>query len=434
MQIKLNDKDGTHKIKDGIKLELNIRKTSSGDLIVREHPYVDIMISPSQYKIIVMPKEIVSDEVYDIQHDLLKFFQKNGAIIPDSIQGSNIYGSFEAKYPEEIDNFDPLKIVLLTLTKFMEREMPWIKAFKAAKEEEVESLTDPSHEESTELGEVPHEKIKGSMQYTYNPYTVGYRLEEGADEEVEEALSLDDLKKRAGVKSSGENPKSSGGNPFQNQVPEAAKFYGIARQISKSEGMTLEDVIGKIIRNNPYIISTFSKQGMSVGKVIQLAIDFSSRLRQGKMIKKAADKASTGKPEGPGLYKGAQELLQAMSKNPNVHRAFEKIARHYYVNNGNKDDDGKSMMPSDYVQKLLAISPEAGRSLGQALTPGNVYNLLKMFSTDVVNEQLLSDEALKKMVRETLFEKGVYKDIVEKNYRDQLYAEVNFNDLFEPED
>lgn len=164
---------------DSIKIALDIRKTSDGNIIINNHPYIDIIISPSRYKVIVFPKDHVSDEVYDVQNDYLKFLINQGAAISDSMQGGSTYGSFEISYPKETTNFDPLKIVLLVTSKFMINERPWLEYIQKKDEEEQRRLTEPDEEESTEFGEIPHEHTKGSMQYTYDPYSMNYRLEEG---------------------------------------------------------------------------------------------------------------------------------------------------------------------------------------------------------------------------------------------------------------
>ena len=40
-----------------VTLELNARKTLDGDLIVRDHPDIDVVIMPKKMKIIAFPKE-----------------------------------------------------------------------------------------------------------------------------------------------------------------------------------------------------------------------------------------------------------------------------------------------------------------------------------------------------------------------------------------
>ena len=47
----------TIKTNEGLKKEVNIRKTLSGDFILREHPEIDIIVMPEKSKVLVLPKE-----------------------------------------------------------------------------------------------------------------------------------------------------------------------------------------------------------------------------------------------------------------------------------------------------------------------------------------------------------------------------------------
>ena len=60
----LKDKIG---IKEDIKL--NIRKTLGNQLVVEDHPDVDIVIYPESKKILALAKHITNEEVYDTQTD-----------------------------------------------------------------------------------------------------------------------------------------------------------------------------------------------------------------------------------------------------------------------------------------------------------------------------------------------------------------------------
>jgi hypothetical protein len=95
---------------------------------------------------------------------LFDFLQNKGVVLHDSIQGGNVYGALEAKYPE-VEDRSALEAVLLTVGK-------WVNEEKAAElemksyEQEVENLfLNPPDEETTELGEVPHQNPNNPQKH-----------------------------------------------------------------------------------------------------------------------------------------------------------------------------------------------------------------------------------------------------------------------------
>ena len=77
-----------------------------------------------------------------------------------------------AKEPETID------YVLYQISEWIESERPNFESLEAYDEMMDDLLLDPDKENSTELGEVPHEKEKGSIRqhnlfapYLYGKYT-----------------------------------------------------------------------------------------------------------------------------------------------------------------------------------------------------------------------------------------------------------------------
>jgi hypothetical protein len=163
-----------------VTIRLNIKKTVDGNVLISDHPDVDIVITPKNKKIIVFPKEKISDKVYDIQDRFFKFLGRKGVILLDSIQGGNVYGSMEASYPPSED-VSALESVLLIVFKFMQEESRYFEIDEEFEEEFEKSLTEPDEDDSTELGEVPHADQKGSIRpgYIYSPYGISsiYRYE-----------------------------------------------------------------------------------------------------------------------------------------------------------------------------------------------------------------------------------------------------------------
>ena len=59
--------------KTGEQKEVNIRKTLAGDLMLREHPEIDIIVMPEKAKVLVLPKDEQTDHIYKLQEKLFKY-------------------------------------------------------------------------------------------------------------------------------------------------------------------------------------------------------------------------------------------------------------------------------------------------------------------------------------------------------------------------
>lgn len=160
---------------EDINIKLNARKSIDGNVMIFDHIDIDIVMMPEKKKIVAFPKETMSDIVYGAQNRMFDFLIKKGIIIPETVRGGNVYGALEGVFPES-NSADTTNVVLLSLSKFMEEERPYFAYDKAYRQQETDRLVDPEDEESTELGEVPHEKSKGSItRDTHGRYTPGYR-------------------------------------------------------------------------------------------------------------------------------------------------------------------------------------------------------------------------------------------------------------------
>jgi len=146
-------------------VSLDVRKTLGGDLVIYDHEDIDIVVSPKTKNVIAFAKDEVSDIVYDAQSRLYDYLVKKGVIKRESVQGGNVYGSMQGDLEEASDEgVDAVQVAVLNITKFMEEEAPRFMYQRMYDEQEEEALTDPDGEESTELGEVPHKREKGSIR------------------------------------------------------------------------------------------------------------------------------------------------------------------------------------------------------------------------------------------------------------------------------
>ena len=61
-----------------VRLEMDIRKSVSGDLMIFDHGDIDIVVSTTQNKVLAFPKETMNDLVYGAQNRLFTYLHKKG--------------------------------------------------------------------------------------------------------------------------------------------------------------------------------------------------------------------------------------------------------------------------------------------------------------------------------------------------------------------
>lgn len=149
-------------------VNLIARRTLDGSIIISGHDLIDILIQPANLKVITFTKQNYSDESYNAQSRLFDFLIRKGVVNHDSVQGGFVHGALEATYPE-IEDRSALEAVLLMVSK-------WVNQEKAAElelqnyEKEVEDMYfSPEEEDTTELGEVPHQEENDPQRW----YTQG---------------------------------------------------------------------------------------------------------------------------------------------------------------------------------------------------------------------------------------------------------------------
>ena len=158
-------------------LELDIRKSLAGDFMIFDHGDMDIVVSPKKNKIILFPKDTMTDLVYGAQNRLFAHLHKKGIIILESVQAGAFYGSLEGslEVSEEDTSLAP-KLALINISSFIEEERPYFESVEAIISMDDDQKIEPEKADSTELGEVPHSTEKGSMKkgFIRNPYSLNY--------------------------------------------------------------------------------------------------------------------------------------------------------------------------------------------------------------------------------------------------------------------
>lgn len=148
-------------------MNLTARRALDGSVLVTDHPIIDILIQPANMKVVSFVKESFSDEAYFAQNRLFDFLKKKGVIKFDSIKGGNVHGSLEAEFPE-VEDRSALEAVLLTVGKWVNEEKAAELEIKSYEREVEDMFLDPSEEDSTELGEIPHPDPKSPERFYHS--------------------------------------------------------------------------------------------------------------------------------------------------------------------------------------------------------------------------------------------------------------------------
>ena len=150
-------------------IRLDVRKTLDNNYIIYDHPLFDIVINPDKKRITTFVKRYSKTDAYPHQDVFFDYLMRKGLIIPDSVKGGNIFGSLEATYPAN-KKVDLLKSLLLSVYLFLVDELERLKVALDYDMDVEDSLTEPSEKDSTEYGEVPQKKKKGTMDPFYTQY------------------------------------------------------------------------------------------------------------------------------------------------------------------------------------------------------------------------------------------------------------------------
>jgi len=146
-------------------MAMNVRKSLDGNVMIFDHEEIDIVVVPSKNKIVAFPKDLMSDTVYEAQDRLFFYLVKNGVVTAESVQGGNVYGSLEATVATPLEeSVDASQVAVFSIGKFILEEKPFFKTYKDYEEDVEDGLTNPDDEDSTELGDVEHKEMQGSMR------------------------------------------------------------------------------------------------------------------------------------------------------------------------------------------------------------------------------------------------------------------------------
>jgi len=160
-------------------VHLKARKTMTGDIMLFDHPDMDVVISPSQQKILALSKEQYGNHIYATQSRLFDHLAKHGVVDPATVHGGNVFGSLEGTLLEVEEkqkaDVDSTNVAVYSIAKFFEHEKDFYQKFEEYEDAIERELLEPDDEHSTELGKIPHEPRKGTNN-TYPGSTAAYGL------------------------------------------------------------------------------------------------------------------------------------------------------------------------------------------------------------------------------------------------------------------
>lgn len=145
-------------------VEIAARKTLDNNILILDHEEIDIVVYPEKNKILTLAKDELNDRVYETQDRFFRYLFKKGVIDFSSVHAGNVYGSMEGSMLEsKTEGVDSTQMAMLTVEKFLNMERPHFMITKAYQKAEADRLTEPEADETTEMGEVSQDDIKGSM-------------------------------------------------------------------------------------------------------------------------------------------------------------------------------------------------------------------------------------------------------------------------------
>ena len=158
-----------------IKVKLNIRKTLDNNIVIYDHPLIDIVLIPSKNKVFTVPKDSANSDSYPSQNRYFNFLDKKGVLVKGTIRSGAILNSLESFYPPN-DKIDVMQVILLLTKRFLDKEMEFINMSKNYDENVEDMYVNPDEEDTTELGEVPQRPRKGHVNIYQTAYGILYRV------------------------------------------------------------------------------------------------------------------------------------------------------------------------------------------------------------------------------------------------------------------
>tara|TARA_R100001082_G_C4321188_1_gene141197 strand:- start:254 stop:781 length:528 start_codon:yes stop_codon:yes gene_type:complete len=145
------------------KILLKATKTIDGNIIVSDHPDMNILVLPSKSKVVSLPKQELDDELYASQKRFFDHLVKTGVVDYSTVRDGNIFMSREGKIPDVVGEGDKIQYCLYSISNFIDEELPFYKNMKEYEKEMEQNLLDPEVDEYTEFDARRHSDVKGTL-------------------------------------------------------------------------------------------------------------------------------------------------------------------------------------------------------------------------------------------------------------------------------
>ena len=169
MPIKLKIRIGGKPVE---RILLKAKKTIDGNIIISDHPDMNILILADKSKVVCLPKEELDDELYHSQKRLFDFLITNGVVDFSTVQDGNLFMSREGTIPEVKEEGDKIQYCLYAISNFLKKEMPFYKNMEEFEKEVERNLLEPEPDEYTEFDASRHSDSKGTLPPRFIKYGI----------------------------------------------------------------------------------------------------------------------------------------------------------------------------------------------------------------------------------------------------------------------
>ena len=139
-------------------VELQVSTTLDGNLLIKDHQKLDIVVVPGEGKVLAIPKSGAPDNIYDYQRELMDSLFQGGVVNYESIQGGSVFGVLEGYYETKAEGVDAVQVALLEIEKYIKKSLAEDAAAEEYDENIEDRFTNPTPEDSTAWGAIKPEQ------------------------------------------------------------------------------------------------------------------------------------------------------------------------------------------------------------------------------------------------------------------------------------
>ena len=131
-------------------ISLQLRKSLDGDFMIFDHMDIDIVVMPEKKRYWLSPKRPIVMR-YSTQDRLFQHLSRKELSSPILSRVEMFMDPFRVLLIESADeSVDSVQVVLYSIQYWLEGEKPYFESIRSHEEREVEELTEPSPEDSTD--------------------------------------------------------------------------------------------------------------------------------------------------------------------------------------------------------------------------------------------------------------------------------------------